>query len=158
MWCDYFFRQKPSCAMCLIFLKKSLHVLIQPSELHWTFWPKPLFWPNCACYVLIFSTKAFMCYVLNFFEKSLHVLCFFVILVYIYTKITKKTLILKIWPTYPLFAKRKTFRTWQPCSRILHSCLSGIIKKCYQSISCSKKSIELIFRSVWLKVRDLRSF
>ena len=25
----FFFRQKPSCAMCLIFLKKSLHVLIQ---------------------------------------------------------------------------------------------------------------------------------
>ena len=56
--------------MCLFFLKKSLHVLIQPSELHWTFWPKPLFWPNCACDPLIFSTKAFMYYVLNFFEKK----------------------------------------------------------------------------------------
>ena len=59
-YCAYFFRQKPSFAMCLIFLKKSLHVLIQPSELHWK---KALFGPNCACDVLLF------------FDKSLHVLC-----------------------------------------------------------------------------------
>ena len=30
LWCAYFFRQKPSCAMCLIFSKKSLHVLNWP--------------------------------------------------------------------------------------------------------------------------------
>ena len=30
LWCAYFFRQKPSCAMCLIFSKKSLRVLNWP--------------------------------------------------------------------------------------------------------------------------------
>jgi len=63
-----FFRPKPSCAMCSIFLKKkSLHVLIQPSELHWT---KPFFGQIVLVMCLFFSTKAFMCYVLNFFEKK----------------------------------------------------------------------------------------
>ena len=35
---------------------------------------------------------------------------------------------LKFWPTYPLFAKRNFFRTWQPCRRIWHSCLSEVLK------------------------------
>ena len=63
-YCANFFRQKPSCAMCLIFFeKKSLHVLIQPSELH----VKTLM---CLIMCLFFSTKAFMCHVINFFWKK----------------------------------------------------------------------------------------
>ena len=62
-YCAYFFRRKPSCAMCLIFLKKSLHVLIHCRVMC-------LFFSTKAFMCLFFSTKAFMCYVLNFFEKK----------------------------------------------------------------------------------------
>ena len=43
------------------------HVLIQPNELHWK---KPFFGQIVLVMCLFFSTKAFMCYVLNFFEKK----------------------------------------------------------------------------------------
>ena len=60
LWCAYFFSSKASCAMCLIFFKK------KPScaySVKWITLEKAMFWPNCACDVLIF------------FDKSLHVLC-----------------------------------------------------------------------------------
>ena len=58
-----FFSTEAFMCYVLNFFEKSLHVLIQPSELH----VKTLM---CSIMCLFFSTKALMCYVLNFFEKK----------------------------------------------------------------------------------------
>ena len=84
-YCAHFFRQKPSCFMCLIFLKKSLYVLIQPCKFHWTFGPKPLLSTNrgyflqqkplCAMCLFFWNKKPLCAYSamwipLNFLAKA----------------------------------------------------------------------------------------
>ena len=63
----------------------------------------------------------------NFFLKRaiFEKIILFNLLVQIYTKITKKY---QFWHSYPPFVKRKSFRTWQPCWRIWHSCLSEVLE------------------------------
>ena len=70
-----FFPQKPSCAMCLIFLKKSLDVLIQPSEFTLNFLAKAIILAKLGLWcAYFFRQKPSYAICLIFSKKSLHVL------------------------------------------------------------------------------------
>ena len=70
-YCAYFFRQKPSCAMCLIFLKKKAFMCLFTQVNYIELFGQSLCFGQIVLVMcLFFSTKAFMCYVLNFFEKK----------------------------------------------------------------------------------------
>ena len=57
LWCAYFFRQKPSCAMCLIFSKKSLHVLNWPCAYNKK-WVYIAFLPFKNFFIIIINSKS----------------------------------------------------------------------------------------------------
>ena len=64
----------------------------------------------------------------------------------IYTKVTKNVNF-EILPNVPPFCETKLFWTWQPCSRIWHSCLSGVLKMLPIDFSSQKNMYNQIFRS-----------
>ena len=64
---------------------------------------------------------------------------------------------LKFWPPYPFFAKRKNFRTWQPCPGIWHSCLSEVGESVTNRFFAPKNLQSQIFRLFRLLVQDFLS-
>ena len=71
-YCAYFFRQKPSCAMCLIFLKKKAFMCLF-SQVNYIE-KKPFLAKLCLWCAYFFRQKPSCAMCLIFSKKSLHVL------------------------------------------------------------------------------------